>query len=120
MARQVSDEAFSEFVHSAWPGLYRTAYLLVGDHGSELSGVLELFGAMREAGDFPVPQAERADLEPTLETIVAGLGPGATEAAMATGRALPLDDVVADALGERLSGQSAEPLAVSTGSLPMS
>ncbi len=33
MARQVSDEAFSEFVHSAWPGLYRTAYLLLGDAG---------------------------------------------------------------------------------------
>jgi DNA-directed RNA polymerase specialized sigma24 family protein len=33
MARQVSDEAFSEFVHGAWPGLYRTAYLLLGDAG---------------------------------------------------------------------------------------
>jgi len=33
MARQVSDEAFSEFVHSAWPVLYRTAYLLLGDAG---------------------------------------------------------------------------------------
>ena len=33
MARQVSDEEFSEFVHGAWPGLYRTAYLLLGDAG---------------------------------------------------------------------------------------
>ena len=33
MARQVSDEAFSEFVHGAWSGLYRTAYLLLGDAG---------------------------------------------------------------------------------------
>ena len=33
MARQPSDEAFSEFVHAAWPGLYRTAYLLLGDRG---------------------------------------------------------------------------------------
>ena len=33
MARQVSDEEFSEFVHGAWPGLYRTAYLLLGDPG---------------------------------------------------------------------------------------
>ena len=33
MARQVSDEAFTEFVHGAWPGLYRTAYLLLGDPG---------------------------------------------------------------------------------------
>ena len=33
MARQVSDEVFSEFVQGAWPGLYRTAYLLLGDPG---------------------------------------------------------------------------------------
>ena len=33
MTRQVSDEEFSEFVHGAWPGLYRTAYLLLGDPG---------------------------------------------------------------------------------------
>ena len=58
--------------------------------------------AMREAGDFPVPPAERADLEQALEAIVAALGTGATEAAMAAGRALPLDDLVADALGEPL------------------
>jgi tetratricopeptide (TPR) repeat protein len=58
--------------------------------------------AMREAGDFPVPGAERADLEQTLEAIVAGLGAEATEAAMAAGRALPLGDLVTDALGERL------------------
>ncbi|MDQ2653344.1 MAG: tetratricopeptide repeat protein [Chloroflexota bacterium] len=56
--------------------------------------------AMREAGDFPVPPAERADLERTRETIVAALGPGAMAAAMAAGRALPLDDLVADVLGE--------------------
>ena len=31
MARSVSDEDFTEFVHGAWPALYRTAYLLVGD-----------------------------------------------------------------------------------------
>jgi hypothetical protein len=31
MARQVSDEEFTQFVHVAWPGLYRTAYLLLGD-----------------------------------------------------------------------------------------
>jgi RNA polymerase sigma-70 factor (sigma-E family) len=33
MGRRVSDEEFSEFVQGAWPGLYRTAYLLVGDAG---------------------------------------------------------------------------------------
>ena len=33
MARRVSDDEFSEFVQGAWRGLYRTAYLLVGDKG---------------------------------------------------------------------------------------
>ncbi len=28
-----SDADFTEFVHAAWPGLYRTAYLLVGERG---------------------------------------------------------------------------------------
>ena len=32
MARQLTDEEFTEFVHAAWPGLYRTAYLMLGDH----------------------------------------------------------------------------------------
>ena len=31
MARRVSDDEFSEFVRVAWAGLYRTAYLLLGD-----------------------------------------------------------------------------------------
>lgn len=33
MAARPSDEEFTEFVDSAWAGLYRTAYLMVGDHG---------------------------------------------------------------------------------------
>lgn len=37
MARQPSaaphDGDFTEFVHASWPGLYRTAYLLLGDRG---------------------------------------------------------------------------------------
>ena len=33
MTRQVSDDEFTQFVHAAWPGLYRTAYLLLGDAG---------------------------------------------------------------------------------------
>jgi RNA polymerase sigma-70 factor (sigma-E family) len=33
MARRVTDEEFSQFVHGAWPRLYRTAYLLLGDPG---------------------------------------------------------------------------------------
>ena len=27
-----TDEDFTEFVHAAWPGLYRTAYLMLGEH----------------------------------------------------------------------------------------
>ena len=33
MARPPSDAEFSELVHAAWPSLYRTAYLLLGDRG---------------------------------------------------------------------------------------
>ena len=33
MAHRVSDQEFTEFVQGAWPGLYRTAYLLLGDAG---------------------------------------------------------------------------------------
>jgi RNA polymerase sigma-70 factor (sigma-E family) len=32
MAQQLTDEVFTEFVHAVWPGLYRTAYLMLGDH----------------------------------------------------------------------------------------
>src|SRR6478735_5877152 len=32
MATTLTDEEFSEFVHAVWPGLYRTAYLMLGDH----------------------------------------------------------------------------------------
>jgi RNA polymerase sigma-70 factor (sigma-E family) len=32
MARSLTDEEFTEFVHAAWPGLYRTAYLMLGEH----------------------------------------------------------------------------------------
>jgi len=33
MARsRVSDEEFTEFVHATWPSLYRTAYLMLGEH----------------------------------------------------------------------------------------
>jgi RNA polymerase sigma-70 factor (sigma-E family) len=31
--RSPNDSEFTDFVHGAWPGLYRTAYLLVGDAG---------------------------------------------------------------------------------------
>jgi len=32
MSRTLADEEFAEFVHASWPGLYRTAYLMLGDH----------------------------------------------------------------------------------------
>src|SRR3954470_4146435 len=33
MARtSVTDDEFTEFVHAAWPSLYRTAYLMLGEH----------------------------------------------------------------------------------------
>jgi RNA polymerase sigma-70 factor (sigma-E family) len=32
VVRTPSDSDFTELVEAAWPGLYRTAYLLVGDH----------------------------------------------------------------------------------------
>lgn len=33
MARPPTQEQFDEFAQAAWPRLYRSAYLLVGDHG---------------------------------------------------------------------------------------
>lgn len=32
MAKPLKDEEFTEFVHVVWPGLYRTAYLMLGEH----------------------------------------------------------------------------------------
>ena len=32
MHRPPSDADYTEFVHASWPSLYRTAYLLVGEH----------------------------------------------------------------------------------------
>lgn len=32
MPRTPSDGEFAEFVEAAWPGLYRTAYLMLGEH----------------------------------------------------------------------------------------
>lgn len=34
MARPPSDADYTEFVHAVWPKLYRTAYLLLGDHAT--------------------------------------------------------------------------------------
>lgn len=34
MARPPTDAEYTEFVHAVWPRLYRTAYLLLGDHAT--------------------------------------------------------------------------------------
>ncbi|WP_121252062.1 SigE family RNA polymerase sigma factor [Nocardioides ferulae] len=34
MPRPPKDEEFTDFVHASWPSLYRTAYLLLGDHAA--------------------------------------------------------------------------------------
>jgi hypothetical protein len=31
VARTLTDEELAEFVHATWSGLYRTAYLILGD-----------------------------------------------------------------------------------------
>ena len=33
MTRSPTDDEFAELVHASWSSLYRTAYLIVGDHG---------------------------------------------------------------------------------------
>ncbi len=52
-----SDEEFAELVEAAWPGLYRTAYLLLGEHHlaedlvqTSLAKTYASWGRVREAG----------------------------------------------------------------------
>ncbi len=52
-----SDEEFAELVEAAWPGLYRTAYLLLGEHQlaedlvqSSLAKTYAAWGKVREPG----------------------------------------------------------------------
>jgi len=55
MARTMTDEEFTEFVHVAWPGLYRTAYLMLGDHqlAEDLAqaALAKTYGAWRKVKD---------------------------------------------------------------------
>lgn len=60
MGRAPTDEEFTEFVHAAWPRLYRTAYLLLGDHGdaedlvqSALAKTYASWGNVRELDAAP-------------------------------------------------------------------
>ncbi len=52
-----SDEEFAELVEAAWPGLYRTAYLLLGEHHlaedlvqTSLAKTYASWGKVRESG----------------------------------------------------------------------
>jgi hypothetical protein len=54
---------------------------------------------MRESGGFPVPPAMRLDYERTVAAIGTALGPDEISAAMSAGRALTVDELVAEALG---------------------
>jgi RNA polymerase sigma-70 factor (sigma-E family) len=60
MARPPSDEEFTELVQASWPGLYRTAYLLLGDRGlaedlvqTALAKTYASWGQVRELGSAP-------------------------------------------------------------------
>ena len=57
MARSPDDAEFAEFVHAAWAGLYRTAYLLLGDHSlaedlvqTALANTYASWGRVRDLG----------------------------------------------------------------------
>jgi predicted ATPase len=54
---------------------------------------------MREWGGFPIPPAMRLDYERTVAAIGTALGPDEISAAMSAGRALTVDELVAEALG---------------------
>jgi RNA polymerase sigma-70 factor (sigma-E family) len=57
MGRSPDDAEFASFVHAAWPGLYRTAYLLLGDHSlaedlvqTALANTYASWGRVRDLG----------------------------------------------------------------------
>ena len=56
MPRPPSDAEFTEFVHVAWPKLYRTAYLLLGDRGlaEDLvqTALAKTYGSWRKVRDL--------------------------------------------------------------------
>ena len=60
MPRPPSDAEYTEFVHATWPSLYRTAYLLVGDHAlaedlvqTALAKTYASWGSVRELAAAP-------------------------------------------------------------------
>ena len=60
MPRPPTDAEFTELVHGCWSSLYRTAYLLVGDHGlaedlvqASLARTYAAWSKVREVGAAP-------------------------------------------------------------------
>ena len=60
MDRAPDDEEYTAFVHASWPSLYRTAYLLVGEHTlaedlvqTALANTYACWGNVREIGAAP-------------------------------------------------------------------
>jgi RNA polymerase sigma-70 factor (sigma-E family) len=60
MPRPPSDAEYTDFVHATWPSLYRTAYLLLGDHAlaedlvqTALAKTYASWGSVRELGAAP-------------------------------------------------------------------
>ena len=54
--------------------------------------------ALRESWNIPLPPVEHADLDRVIAAVRAGLGEKAFTGVWAAGRALPLDEAVAEAL----------------------
>ena len=60
MPRPPSDAEYTDFVHATWPSLYRTAYLLLGDHSlaedlvqTALAKTYGSWGSVRELAAAP-------------------------------------------------------------------
>ncbi len=72
-ARPPGDEEFTDFVHAAWPSLYRTAYLLLGDHAEAedlvQTALAKTYGAWHRVRDLnAAPAYARATLVNTASS----------------------------------------------------
>ncbi len=56
--------------------------------------------ALTEAGGFGWPKHAELLVDPTISAAKRALGPEAAQAAWIEGRTMPLDDLIAEALGE--------------------
>jgi predicted ATPase len=100
---QVSESLrLSHAAESTWHIAERLEALAVvwsarGDAG-RAAKLLGAAAALREEGGFPVPPAEQADLQRTIDRLTMSLGGEALASAMDAGRKTPLDDIVNEAL----------------------